>query len=470
VADSSTNKKRVEEYGVRSIKGRWSEWSMDGNGLECETKERTSGISMEDLAWLIEPHREELVPAPSDQAQSSGAERALEADDGRGYVVTSEHRGIAIGILDGTDFTDGPDDGTEVIARALARAEAYGRESAERAVEGDPWEVLLKHSRDCDEERAGNGPTFCFTHEGDEFPEPASVWVLDSDVSGEGATATEAARDLCTKLGLPVAPVADGDRQALKSATLARMTYLVVSRLLDSFPEHYGKPGHGLLQAAHDAHASMRELWNGAESLVELPPVAPVASPAAEAGTSPLNVRPVVRWFAEQMELALRRNDSKGGWHECDPSDLVDRVREEVEEMAESSNSICDGAELDTILEAADVANMAMMVADHFREGGPSRNQGHDVELRAETGKAQAEWVAVRERLPPPGQWVLCWRPGHHMRMFSHTGWAWRKEDGTVPSHSLEYTHWRPLPEGPSKSTPILQMNYDLAQVRAEPK
>lgn len=67
-------------------------------------------------------------------AEQRGFERGRETerprgDDGRGYEVTSEHRGIAIGILDGTDFTDGPDDGTEVIARALARAEAYGRET-----------------------------------------------------------------------------------------------------------------------------------------------------------------------------------------------------------------------------------------------------------------------------------------------------------------------------------------------------
>lgn len=66
MADSSTEKKRVEEYGVRTVKGRWSEWSMDGNGIDCETKEQTSGLSMEDLAWLIEPHREALaLPEPA---------------------------------------------------------------------------------------------------------------------------------------------------------------------------------------------------------------------------------------------------------------------------------------------------------------------------------------------------------------------------------------------------------------------
>lgn len=65
MADSSTEKNRTDEHGVRTVKGRWSEWSMDGNGIECETKEQTSGLSMEDLAWLIEPHREALLPEPS---------------------------------------------------------------------------------------------------------------------------------------------------------------------------------------------------------------------------------------------------------------------------------------------------------------------------------------------------------------------------------------------------------------------
>lgn len=94
--------------------------------------------------------------------------------------------------------------------------------------------------------------------------------------------------------------------------------------------------------------------------------------------TDRVTPRPILLWFAEQMEFALRRNDHKGGWHEDEPQSLVDRIREEIEEMEAEA---CEyerpsGA----IAEAANVANMAMMVADHFREGGPSRDQGHDVD------------------------------------------------------------------------------------------
>lgn len=64
-------------------------------------------------------------------------------------------------------------------------------------------------------------------------------------------------------------------------------------------------------------------------------------------------------------------------------------------------------------------------------------------------------WTLVSEKLPKPGQWVLCWRQGHHMRMFQHTGWGWRKEDGSIPRHALEYTHWRELPADPNGSAAL---------------
>ncbi len=81
---------------------------------------------------------------------------------------------------------------------------------------------------------------------------------------------------------------------------------------------------------------------------------------------------------------------------------------------------------------------------------------GSELRLRDELAYAEEalagdddEWIRVVERKPDDGQWVFCWRRGHHMRMFQHTGQGWRKEDGTSPRHALEYTHWRPLPPGP---------------------
>lgn len=108
---------------------------------------------------------------------------------------------------------------------------------------------------------------------------------------------------------------------------------------------------------------------------------------------TPITLRHVVRWFAEQMELALRRNDHKGGWHECDPVALARRVGQELKELREAMEDYgppacgcreagCPHARIlapneeDIIKEAADVGAMAAMVADHFRAGGPSRDQG----------------------------------------------------------------------------------------------
>lgn len=87
-------------------------------------------------------------------------------------------------------------------------------------------------------------------------------------------------------------------------------------------------------------------------------------------------VRPVVRWFAEQMEAALRKNDHKGGWHQDDPLELCERVDDELLELKDSLTT-CPA--WGRVLEAVDVGTMAMMVADHFRDGGPSVDQGHTV-------------------------------------------------------------------------------------------
>lgn len=89
-----------------------------------------------------------------------------------------------------------------------------------------------------------------------------------------------------------------------------------------------------------------------------------------------VSVRPVVLWFAEQMEAKLRENDHKGGWHNDRPHALLERVWQEAGEVEQALRR---GHYTDVIREAADVANMVMMVADHYRVGGPSRDSGKTV-------------------------------------------------------------------------------------------
>ena len=84
-------------------------------------------------------------------------------------------------------------------------------------------------------------------------------------------------------------------------------------------------------------------------------------------------LRPEVRAFARAMEEKLRENDHKPGWKNDSDRSLLGRAYEELEELREecSALSIDDGGRgmrlrtPHTILgEAADVANMVMMVAD----------------------------------------------------------------------------------------------------------
>lgn len=82
---------------------------------------------------------------------------------------------------------------------------------------------------------------------------------------------------------------------------------------------------------------------------------------------SNIELRPAVKWFAEQMELTLRANDHKGpdGWVFYEyTGEFIDRLREET---AELENAIGLGKDVPAVIgEAADVANFAMMIADVY--------------------------------------------------------------------------------------------------------
>ena len=75
-----------------------------------------------------------------------------------------------------------------------------------------------------------------------------------------------------------------------------------------------------------------------------------------------VSCRNSVNWFAGQMELKLRDNDHKGGWGKCEHNWLLDRLKQEVEELEKTLDQV-DNQE-NVIKEAADVANFALMIAD----------------------------------------------------------------------------------------------------------
>lgn len=85
--------------------------------------------------------------------------------------------------------------------------------------------------------------------------------------------------------------------------------------------------------------------------------------------------RPVVMWFAGLMESKLREHDDLPGWRGDSDHFLLERLKEEQAELASEVEGEGGGTEWDIIMrhvriqkEAADVANMAMMLADNSRE------------------------------------------------------------------------------------------------------
>ncbi len=70
--------------------------------------------------------------------------------------------------------------------------------------------------------------------------------------------------------------------------------------------------------------------------------------------------RPVVEEFAHAMEYKLSLNDHKGGWENCDFENIKERLRGEIEEL---TAAIDGGNDFHIMMEAADVANYAMMLA-----------------------------------------------------------------------------------------------------------
>lgn len=89
-------------------------------------------------------------------------------------------------------------------------------------------------------------------------------------------------------------------------------------------------------------------------------------------------VRKVVADFALVMERKLCEKDHKGGWDDMDFGVLLIMLREEVQELDDAIETYKDTPDdenlEDIILESADIANFAMMIADtaRSRHGRPA--------------------------------------------------------------------------------------------------
>lgn len=90
--------------------------------------------------------------------------------------------------------------------------------------------------------------------------------------------------------------------------------------------------------------------------------------PSLDVNVSNSKTLPCVLEFAQAMEGKLALNRHKGdreAWLKDDPSALVTRLYDEVNEL---SDAVKDKGPGEVLGEAADVANFAMMIADVCRE------------------------------------------------------------------------------------------------------
>lgn len=93
--------------------------------------------------------------------------------------------------------------------------------------------------------------------------------------------------------------------------------------------------------------------------------------------------REEVQWFAQVMESVLRKNDYNGGWHDDSFEFLLDKILfEEIKELKDAIECLMMGSihgeasmvELidNVVNESADIANLAMMIADKAVEYTPN--------------------------------------------------------------------------------------------------
>lgn len=111
-------------------------------------------------------------------------------------------------------------------------------------------------------------------------------------------------------------------------------------------------------------------------------------------------MRASVSWFAGCMERKLRINDHKVPWTETDPGYLMQRLLEEVLELnvALIEWQRGSGQRGAVIMEAADVANFAHMIADLV--GGQFMDRGRSVGLWSQAESASREYaISLHERL-----------------------------------------------------------------------
>lgn len=83
-----------------------------------------------------------------------------------------------------------------------------------------------------------------------------------------------------------------------------------------------------------------------------------------------------VQRFVDAMVYKLHKNSHKGKWENLDIEDAIRLLKEEVVELQESVKT---GNFVEMLLEAADIANFAMMVASIATMGEPVNGPANEI-------------------------------------------------------------------------------------------
>lgn len=75
-------------------------------------------------------------------------------------------------------------------------------------------------------------------------------------------------------------------------------------------------------------------------------------------------MRPEVYRFAVEMERILASHDDRPGWEDESSDYLLERLKEEVDELEKALAQTNEGRPEKVFKEATDIANFAMMIAD----------------------------------------------------------------------------------------------------------
>ena len=87
------------------------------------------------------------------------------------------------------------------------------------------------------------------------------------------------------------------------------------------------------------------------------------------------NLTPRLKLFFEAMLYKLTRNAHKGQWENLNLKSSVKQLEGELNEL---TAAIDTGNSVEMLMEAADVANFAMIVADIATDKTPIKDQKHD--------------------------------------------------------------------------------------------